>query len=155
MTLLRDFTRIPSEIIRFFCSAEPQTGARVVADSEKLFNSGFPVRIVQHCRVAKAIAEVHLDADDLWLCMEGEASFVCGGRLIEPIEQVPGELTFLAPSIVEGKVVNLKKGDWLLIPAGQPHQPVTSLSASLAIVKLPAREGRVQLDYLLRFNIGT
>lgn len=153
MTQLRRWMKISSGIIETFCLAELKSGGRVVEGSHTLFEAGFPVRVVQHHQVADHIAEVHLDADDLWLCIDGEAAFVCGGRLVEPIRQIiPGELTFVAQSIVGGDIITLKKGDWFLIPAGQPHQPTTQGLAHLAIVKLLAREGRVRLDYLSKFN---
>ncbi|MBI4160649.1 MAG: hypothetical protein HY506_01965 [Candidatus Yanofskybacteria bacterium] len=146
---VRRCIKINSETFSSFLKAELKAGGRAVEESVLLYSNGFPVRVVQHYQISGAIAEVHLDADDLWLCLEGEATFVCGGRLAEPIRQfAQGELTFVAPSIIGGETVVLKKGDWALFPAGQPHQPVTRGLAHLAIIKRPAQEGRVQLDYL-------
>ncbi len=147
--LLRDCKKVGSGLFSFFSDAELRVGGRVVEGSAELYEQGFPVRVVQHYQVADSIAEVHLDMDDLWLCLDGEATFICGGRLEEPIKRhTPGELTFISPSIVGGETIILKKGDWLLMPAGQPHQPTTKGLAHLAIIKRPAQEGRVQSDYL-------
>ena len=146
----RRWIKVFSRTIDLFCMAKLKEGGRVVEDSGALFNAGFPVRIVQHYKIDDShVAEVHLDKDDLWLCLGGEATFICGGRLAEPIKQfVPNELTFISPSIIGGETIVLKRGDWFLIPAGQPHQPKTKGVAHLAIVKIPAREGCIQLDYL-------
>ena len=152
---IRECMKVNSEIFSSFLKAELRVGKRVVEESAELYKNGFPVRVVQHYKIVNDIAEVHLDADDFWLCLEGEATFICGGRLVEPITQVfstPTELTFIASTISGGETITLKKGDWFLIPAGQPHQPVTNGLAYLAIIKLPAQEGRVQLDYLARFG---
>lgn len=148
---VRRCVKINSEIFSSFLKAELKVGGRVVEESVALCETGFPVRVVQHYQIADSMAEVHLDVDDLWLCLEGEAIFICGGRLVEPIKQhIPGELTFVAPSIEGGETIVLKEGDWALFPAGQPHQPTTKGLAHLAIIKRPAQEGRVQLDYLFK-----
>lgn len=141
---VRRCVKVNSEIFSSFLESELKVGRRAVEESVALYKNGFPVRVVQHYQIVDVIAEVHLDQDDLWLCLDGEATFICGGRLAEPIKQhTPGELTFVSPSIVGGEEVVLKKGDWALFPAGQPHQPVTKGLAHLAIIKLPAREGSV------------
>ena len=143
---MRPIRKFGSEEIKKMCNVPTGQGSTVIPASLELFNQGLPIRVVRHCAVAGSVAELHLHEDDLWLCIEGEASFVLGGKLINP--RTEDGLTYLADSILEGEVVTMRAGDWLHIPAGQPHQPVTSMSADLIIIKLSASEGRVVLNYL-------
>ena len=89
-------------------------------------------------------AEVHKTDGDLWFCLEGEATFVCGGKLIEPYHRVlrsgaenPDEL--YGPGISDGEKFILKPGDWLWIPPGEAHQHGATGTTRLIIIKISAQ----------------
>lgn len=146
MTTLRPCRKVDAATMQSMMSREYQKGNRVPELSQKLFDRGFPLRIVEHCQLDGCIAELHLHEDDFWVCLEGEAEFILGGRLVYP--RYHDGLTWIADSIEGGEHYSFRAGDWFHVPAGQAHQPITSGQARLIIVKIPAKEGRVVLDYL-------
>ncbi len=87
-------------------------------------------------------AEVHMHEADLWLCLEGEVVFTYGGELIDPWFKVNPDGTedkreIKAKQIKGGTESVLKPGDWLWIPAGEPHSHSCKGTARLAIIKIP------------------
>lgn len=89
-------------------------------------------------------AEVHLHEGDLWCCLEGEVKFVYGGTLVEPQVKVRKDGTKDAneqfgKEISGGTEVVVTPGDWLWIPAGEPHQHSCTGTARLMIIKIPVR----------------
>ena len=109
------------------------------AAAEKL-----PLNILEDKEVSNE-AEVHRHEGDLWQCLEGEVAFVYGGQMLEPwAKPLPDGGTddreIKAKEIRDGTEVVLKSGDWLWIPAGQPHSHRTEKTARLAIIKIPAKE---------------
>ncbi|KKU68811.1 MAG: hypothetical protein UX89_C0001G0002 [Parcubacteria group bacterium GW2011_GWA2_47_16] len=88
-------------------------------------------------------AEVHVKEGDLWFGLEGEAIFVCGGELVEPKCRLNSDGTenhneLYAKEIADGEKFIVKAGDWLWIPAGDPHQHSAIGTARLVIIKIPA-----------------
>lgn len=70
-------------------------------------------------RVKAGEAEVHtLDTDILYV-LEGEATLVLGGTLVEPRALSPSEVR--GRSIAGGEEHPLRAGDVLVVPAGTPH----------------------------------
>ena len=101
-----------------------------------------PFNILEDHRVTTNNAEVHLDEADLWLCLEGEVTFVCDGELVEPCfskkaDGTPNERELKSKAINGGTTHVLKSGDWLWIPAGVPHQHSAADIARLIIIKIP------------------
>ena len=70
-------------------------------------------------RVANGNIEIHEKETDIFYVLDGSATIIVGGTAVEPKQTRPGQLT--AKEISNGQSVNLKKGDVLVIPAGQPH----------------------------------
>ena len=70
-------------------------------------------------RTANGNSEIHEKETDVFYVLDGSATIVVGGTAIEPKQTRPGQLT--AKAIENGQSYNLKKGDVLVIPAGQPH----------------------------------
>jgi quercetin dioxygenase-like cupin family protein len=64
-------------------------------------------------------AEVHAKDTDIFYILEGTATFVTGGKAIDPKEVSPGETR--AASLDGGEAHQLAKGDIIVIPAGVPH----------------------------------
>ena len=65
-------------------------------------------------------AEVHQTEADIFVVVDGTASLVTGGKLVNAHTEKPGELR--AASIEGGKRQSLEKGSVVHIPAGVPHQ---------------------------------
>ena len=70
-------------------------------------------------RTAPGMAEVHEQDTDLIYVLEGSATFVTGGRVLEPRTTAPGEIR--GASIADGETRELAKGDVIVVPAGTPH----------------------------------
>jgi uncharacterized protein GlcG (DUF336 family)/mannose-6-phosphate isomerase-like protein (cupin superfamily) len=74
-------------------------------------------------RVAPGEVEYHEHVVDVMHVVEGTATVVTGGDMLDPREVAPGEVR--ARAIDGGVVHQLAEGDVLAIPAGVPHQFVT------------------------------
>ena len=64
-------------------------------------------------------SEVHSKETDIFYVVDGEATFVTGGTMVGAKETRPNQL--LGTGIEGGDVHQLKKGDFIVIPAGVPH----------------------------------
>ena len=69
-------------------------------------------------------AELHEKFADFYFVLDGKATLVSGGQMVDAKTTAPGEMR--AGSIKDGKEVTLKKGDIAHIPANIPHQLVLS-----------------------------
>ena len=63
--------------------------------------------------------EVHEKTNHVFIIVEGEATFVTGGTLVDVRDTAPGQKR--APSVKGGEVHHLTKGDVITIPAKTPH----------------------------------
>jgi mannose-6-phosphate isomerase-like protein (cupin superfamily) len=63
--------------------------------------------------------EVHEKTNHVFIIVEGEATFVTGGTLVNAKETAPGQRR--APSVQGGETHHLTKGDVITIPAKTPH----------------------------------
>lgn len=102
-----------------------------------------PIKILEDVAVVNK-AEVHLQEGDLWQCLSGKVQFTYGGALIDPYikQNADGSLNMneqRGTGIQGGTIVTLQPGDWLWIPAGQPHQHSCVGVARLVIIKIPAK----------------
>jgi glc operon protein GlcG len=70
-------------------------------------------------RDAAGQAEIHARDTDIFYVLQGRATVVTGGEVIEPKESAPGEIR--GASIRGGSTVQLAAGDVLTIPHGVPH----------------------------------
>ena len=70
-------------------------------------------------RTVNGNIEIHEKETDIFYVIDGSATFIMGGTAVEPKQTRAGQLT--AKEIQGGQSYNLKKGDVLVIPAGQPH----------------------------------
>src|SRR5436853_1467939 len=95
--------------------------------TEELIDSaGMQLRVaVQHEKnKTGAAAELHDASDDVYYVLDGSATLILGGKLDAPRETDPGE--WRSPRIVDGKTVEIKKGDLVVVPRGTPHQRSTA-----------------------------
>src|SRR5688572_3018995 len=95
------------------------------ADVDAAFARGAPLlenedyKIHASRRDAPGMAEIHeLDTDILYV-REGSATFVTGGRMIEPREIAPHEIR--GSAIAEGTTREIGPGDVVTVPHGTPH----------------------------------
>lgn len=78
---------------------------------------GFTASIAK--RTAAGQVEVHAKETDIFYIVDGSATFVTGGTMIGGKETRPNQM--LGTDIQGGQVHQLKKGDFISIPAGVPH----------------------------------
>ena len=70
-------------------------------------------------RRGAAEAELHDATNHTFIIVEGEATFVTGGKLVEPRTTGRGQVR--AKAIEGGESHELRKGDVITIPAKTPH----------------------------------
>jgi mannose-6-phosphate isomerase-like protein (cupin superfamily) len=63
--------------------------------------------------------EVHETTNHVFIIVEGEATFVTGGKLVGSKQTAPGQIR--AGSVEGGQTHHLTKGDVITIPAKTPH----------------------------------
>jgi glc operon protein GlcG len=70
-------------------------------------------------RDVPGLAEVHAHETDVFHVLQGEATLVTGGRVVNPRDTSPGETR--GDAIDAGDVHELSPGAVVVIPAGTPH----------------------------------
>lgn len=109
-------------------AAEPTPTDVVLFDHTKVdgaFAQGLPLLANAHYkisagrRVVPGNVEVHTQDTDIFYIMEGSATFVTGGTVVEPATTGPGEAR--GKAITGGTTRHLQKGDVIVIPKGVPH----------------------------------
>jgi len=109
-------------------AADKTAPAVVHVDHEKVaaaFTSGSPLVVSNNFRVqtgrrtAPGEVEIHDRDTDIFYLLEGSATFVTGGKAVEPRSIAPGETR--AKAITGGEERKLNKGDVIVIPKGIPH----------------------------------
>lgn len=79
--------------------------------------------------------EVHDHSDDIYYVLEGTATLLLGGNLVDPNEISPGE--WRAKAANGTKEVVMKKGDVVMVPRGTVHQrTVTGKGLSMILIKV-------------------
>jgi mannose-6-phosphate isomerase-like protein (cupin superfamily) len=63
--------------------------------------------------------EYHDHTNHVFIMVEGEATLVVGGTMVEPKRTAPDQMR--APSLDGGTIYHLSKGDVITIPAKTPH----------------------------------
>lgn len=71
-------------------------------------------------REKPGMAEVHVKDADLIYVMEGSATFVTGGSVVDGKTVAPDEIR--GASIRDGQTRQLARGDVIIVPRGTPHQ---------------------------------
>ena len=93
--------------------------AKSFAQGAVLFDRGANYMIHTSRRVAPGKAEVHTRDTDLIYVLEGSATFVTGGRVVDGTPTADDEIR--GASIADGETRTLAKGDVIIVPAGTPH----------------------------------
>lgn len=136
---------ISSSKISETLATPPAPGKRLLEPLKSLaLAAKLPLNVLEDREVSNE-AEVHRHEGDLWYCLEGEVTFVYGGEMVNPwAKQLQDggidDHEIKAKEISGGTEATLHPGDWLWIPAGQPHAHRTDKTARLVIIKIPAKE---------------
>ncbi len=102
-----EVTHLPAERVRTaFARGEPLVE-----------NAAFKVHASR--REQPGLAEVHTRDTDVVYVLEGTATLVTGGSVVEPREVAPQEIR--GASIAGGTARALAPGDVVIVPAGVPH----------------------------------
>ncbi len=81
------------------------------------------------------LVEVHDASDDIYYVLEGTATLLLGGSLVEANEISPGE--WRAKTSTGGQKYEIRKGDVIVVPRGTPHQrTVTGKGFSMILIKV-------------------
>src|SRR3974390_3235763 len=84
--------------------------------------------------------EVHQNFADLFYILDGHATVVTGGEVVEPKTTGPGET--LGTSVKGGTQQDVKAGDVVHIPAGMPHQMVVPGGETVTYFVVKVEESR-------------
>jgi mannose-6-phosphate isomerase-like protein (cupin superfamily) len=77
----------------------------------------YGVRIARHDK--REPAEVHALKTHIFYILEGSATYVSGGTVVDPKTTEPNEIR--GSAIDGGEVHHLSKGDVIIVPKGVPH----------------------------------
>jgi glc operon protein GlcG len=88
-----------------------ETGATLVEDSA--------FRVAASRRDGPGLAELHATDTDIFYVLEGRATVIVGGEIVEPKESAPNEIR--GNAIRGGEPREIGPGDVLTIPRGVPH----------------------------------
>ena len=89
------------------------------------FEKGLPLletaayKIHASRREAAGVGEVHVKDTDILYVLEGSATLVTGGTLVDPKEVAPDEIR--GSGIAGGETREIAKGDVVIVPNGTPH----------------------------------
>ena len=78
-----------------------------------------PGLVVLAQRREAGVVEYHDRTSHVFVMVEGEATLVVGGTMVDPKRTAPGQMR--APSLEGGTTYHLSKGDVITIPAKTPH----------------------------------
>jgi mannose-6-phosphate isomerase-like protein (cupin superfamily) len=84
--------------------------------------------------------EVHQNFADVFFVLDGHATVITGGSLVEAKTTAPGEMR--GTSVDGGSRQDLKAGDVVHIPAGMPHQTLVADGESVVYFVVKVEESR-------------
>jgi mannose-6-phosphate isomerase-like protein (cupin superfamily) len=84
--------------------------------------------------------EAHQNYADVFYIMDGRATLITGGEVVEPKSTGPGET--LGTSVKGGSRQELKAGDVVHIPASMPHQMVLAQGDTITYFVIKVEETR-------------
>jgi glc operon protein GlcG len=82
-------------------------------------HSGRNYAVITGKRDKAGTAELHEKDTDVFYVVDGTATYVTGGKIIDSKTLSPGEIR--GSGIEGGETRQLSKGDVIIIPAGAPH----------------------------------
>ena len=128
-------TRQPSSPTRPFVVKTKQQVADVMKELEKkpgntnqdvVAASGVQMRVAvfHDAKRENDPIEVHDGSDDIYYVLDGTATLLLGGSLVDANEISVGE--WRAKTSTGGEKIVIKKGDLIVVPRGTPHQRTTT-----------------------------
>ena len=93
-----------------------------------------PYNVSLEYRAAVANAAVHETEAELFYVIDGAGTLVTGGKLIE--ERRTNAENLSGTGIEGGVSKRVSKGDWILVPAGAPHQYPAVEAGGLTLMSL-------------------
>jgi mannose-6-phosphate isomerase-like protein (cupin superfamily) len=93
-----------------------------------------PYRANLEYRPIAGAAAVHDTEDEVMYVIDGAGTITLGGRLVNPTRPNPTNQS--AESISGGHEVKLAKGDFLMVPHGEPHQITAVEGPALVLMTL-------------------
>jgi glc operon protein GlcG len=84
-----------------------------------LFDNSEKYMVHASHRDKAGVAEVHEQDADIIYVLDGSATFVTGGSVVDPKVTGPGEIR--GREITGGETRTISKGDVIIVPAGTPH----------------------------------
>ena len=84
--------------------------------------------------------EAHQDFADIFFILDGHATVVTGGSLVDAKTTAPGEMR--GKSVDGGSRQELKAGDVVHIPAGMPHQTLVADGETVTYFVVKVEESR-------------
>lgn len=110
----------PSDLMTMEKKLEQKTDAAGLAtETLKKYSTDYTMLAF---RSQSGKAELHEKFADFYVVVDGNATLVSGGHIVNPATTAPGEVR--GDSVQDGKEMKLKKGDIIHIPANIPHQIV-------------------------------
>lgn len=89
-------------------------------------------------RTASGGAEIHAHFDDVMIVLEGKATLVTGGEVVDPHTAGNGETTGTA--LRSGVRQSIAAGDVVHIPAGTPHQLIIPKGTTYSALVIKVKE---------------
>lgn len=84
-----------------------------------IFKIGPYTLYIEHRNPVKQVAAIHDKEAELFYVLEGGATLITGGTIVAPVQRADDRI---GTGIEGGTPQKMAKGDFLLIPAGIPHQ---------------------------------
>lgn len=83
-------------------------------------------------------AEIHAHFDDVMVVLDGSATLITGGAVVDPKTDAHGETK--GKGIVNGVSRTVSKGDVIHVPAGTPHQLILAKGGTFSAFVVKVRE---------------
>ena len=90
-------------------------------------------------RLRSGVAELHEHFADLFFVLDGRATLVTGGTIVNPQSAGPGEIR--GSMVADGARQELRAGDVVHIAAGTPHQILLAGDATFTAMVVKIQEG--------------
>lgn len=105
-----------TKVVSYFDKDKVETA---FAKGAVLFDNSDKYMVHASHRDKAGVAEVHEKDADIIYVLEGQATLVTGGTVVDPKPTAPGEIR--GKEIAGGDTRQITKGDVIIVPAGTPH----------------------------------
>ena len=122
------------EIADIYRAAEKEPGNKQI-DIAPAAGTQMRVAVFHDEKRENDLFEVHDNSDDIYLVLDGKATLMLGGTLVDPNEISPGE--WRSKAATGGRKIDIQKGDLIVVPRGTAHQrTVTGKGFSMVLIKV-------------------